>query len=127
MARILVVEDTPSNVQLARLVLEQAGHEVLLASDAPSGLELARGAHPDLILMDVQLPGMDGMSATRQLKQDPQTHDIPVLALTAFAMKGDAEKIRAAGCDAYLAKPFNFKELLEMIQRLLPQGSASPH
>jgi len=119
MSRILVVEDSPSNIALAQVVLQHAGHEVLIAEDGPSGLQSAREHRPDLILMDVQLPGMDGMSVTRELKADPATATIPVLALTAFAMKGDAEKIRAAGCDAYLAKPFQFPELLATIDRLL--------
>ncbi|MBI5335945.1 MAG: response regulator [Burkholderiales bacterium] len=119
MARILVVEDTLSNIKLAQLVLEHAGHQVLVAEDGPGGLLAARQHLPDLILMDVQLPGMDGMAVTRELKADPATARIPVLALTAFAMKGDAEKIRAAGCDAYLAKPFQFPELVKTIERLL--------
>lgn len=119
MARILVVEDTLSNIKLAQLVLEHAGHQVLVAEDGPGGLLAARQHLPDLILMDVQLPGMDGMAVTRELKADPATARIPVLALTAFAMKGDAEKIRAAGCDTYLAKPFQFPELVQTIERLL--------
>ena len=123
MARILVVEDTLSNIKLAQVVLEHAGHTVLVAEDGPSGLRTAREQLPDLILMDVQLPGMDGMAVTRELKADPSTAHIPVLALTAFAMKGDAEKIRAAGCDAYLAKPFQFPELLQTIERLLSAPS----
>lgn len=122
MARILVVEDTLSNIKLAQVVLEHAGHTVLVAEDGPSGLRTAREQLPDLILMDVQLPGMDGMAVTRELKADAATAHIPVLALTAFAMKGDAEKIRAAGCDAYLAKPFQFPELLQTIDRLLAPG-----
>jgi two-component system cell cycle response regulator DivK len=118
MAAILIVEDNPANLKLARLVLERAGHRVLAASDAQEGLATARDAKPDLILMDVQLPDMDGLTATARLKSDPETSAIPVVALTAFAMKGDEERIRAAGCDGYLSKPFRYPELLAVIERL---------
>src|SRR3990167_8983698 len=98
MARILVIEDNRENLKLATLLLLTAGHVVLSAIDAESGLILARGEHPDLILMDIQLPGMDGLAATALLKQDPATAAIPVIALTALAMKADQEKSRLAGC-----------------------------
>lgn len=119
MARILVVEDNPANMKLALLLLRNAGHTSLLAVDAESGLALARSEHPDLILMDVQLPGMDGLAATALLKQDPLTADIPVIAVTAMAMTSDREKTRAAGCDGYISKPLRYRELYACIDSLL--------
>jgi two-component system cell cycle response regulator DivK len=88
---------------------------VLSATDAEAGLTLARAQQPSLILMDIQLPGMDGLEATMQLKRDDATRGIPVIALTALAMKGDEERIRAAGCDGYIAKPVRYQEFLEAI------------
>ena len=119
MATLLIVEDNPANLKLARVVLERAGHAVLEAMDAEAGLAIAREKRPDLILMDIQLPGMDGLSATVELKRDPATAAIPVLALTAHAMMGDEEKIRAAGCDGYLTKPFRYPELLARVAAML--------
>lgn len=110
-AAILVVEDTPANMTLATLILEKAGYAVLQACNAADGIALARSAAPDLILMDIQLPGMSGLEAARTLKGDPATRAIPIIAMTAFAMKGDEEKMLAAGCDGYLAKPIHYKEL----------------
>jgi len=115
MATILIVEDNPTNMTLAVYVLESAGHVVLTATDAEAGLTLARSALPDLILMDIQLPGMDGLEATAHLKDDDATRAIPVIALTALAMKGDEERIRAAGCDGYIAKPMNYKDFLATV------------
>lgn len=119
MARILVIEDNAANMKLATLLLENVGHSVLCAVDAETGLALARAEHPDLILMDIQLPDMDGLAATALLKQNPATAGIPVIALTAMAMKEDQEKTRAAGCDAYIAKPLRYKELIAAIDALL--------
>ena len=115
MARILIVEDNPDNMLLIEILLESAGHTVFSAIDAEAGLTLARDERPDLILMDVQLPGMDGLEATALLKQDDATRAIPVVALTALAMKGDEERIRAAGCDGYIAKPMGLQEFLTTI------------
>jgi two-component system cell cycle response regulator DivK len=115
MAKILIVEDNPANMKLAVFLLQSAGHTVLSATDAEAGLTLARVEHPDLILMDIQLPGMDGLEAIGQLKRDEATRAIPVIALTALAMKGDEERIRAAGCDGYIAKPMRYQEFLTTI------------
>ncbi len=112
MATILIVEDNAANLKLATFLLQSAGHLVLSANDAEAGLAIARLDHPDLILMDIQLPGMDGLEATAQLKADEATRAIPVIALTALAMKGDEERIRAAGCDGYIAKPMRYQEFL---------------
>ncbi|MDB4945921.1 MAG: response regulator receiver [Labilithrix sp.] len=115
MAVILIVEDNAANLKLATFLIESAGHTVLSATDAEAGLALARASRPALILMDVQLPGMDGLAATAVLKGDPVTRAIPVIALTALAMKGDEERIRAAGCDGYMAKPIRYKQFLQTI------------
>jgi two-component system cell cycle response regulator DivK len=114
-AKILVVEDNPANMTLATFLLQSADHTVLGATNAETGLTIAREQQPNLILMDIQLPGMDGLAATTLLKKDEATRLIPVLALTALAMKGDEERIRAAGCDGYIAKPMRYKEFLETI------------
>jgi two-component system cell cycle response regulator DivK len=115
MATVLVVEDNPTNMTLAVFLLESAGHSVLNAVDAETGLSLARAHRPDLILMDIQLPGMDGLTAIGKLKSDPSTEAIPVIALTALAMKGDEERIRAAGCQGYIAKPIRYREFLNLV------------
>jgi len=115
MSKILIVEDSVANMKLAVFILQSAGHTVLSAADAEIGLTLARNEKPDLILMDIQLPGMDGLEATALLKSGELTRDIPVIALTALAMKGDEERIRAAGCDGYIAKPLRYKEFLAAI------------
>ena len=115
MAKILIVEDNPDNMSLVVFLLQSAGHTVLTAMDAEAGLTLARDEQPNLILMDIQLPGMDGLEATALLKRDDATRAIPVIALTALAMKGDEERIRAAGCDGYIAKPMRYQEFLATI------------
>ncbi|AUO23503.1 MULTISPECIES: response regulator [unclassified Pseudomonas] len=122
MAEILIVEDNEANMRLARLLLVNAGHSVLWAADAETGLTLAREKQPALILMDIQLPGMDGLAATSLLKQDPHTAHIPVIALTAMAMKEDRDKTLRAGCDAYIIKPLRYKELYQVIDTLLQKN-----
>jgi two-component system, cell cycle response regulator DivK len=119
---VLVIEDTPANMKLVTMLLEHSGYAVLQATDAPAGIALAREHHPQLILMDMQLPGMDGLEATRVLKTDPATQDIKavrVVALTAFAMKGDEQRMLHAGCDGYIAKPIQYKDFLVEVARLL--------
>ena len=103
--RILVVEDDPDNRRIVAKVLSVEGYDVIEAIDGIEALARARAEHPDLILMDLALPNVDGWEATRQLKSDPETLSIPVVALTAVAMRGDEEQARAAGCDDYLPKP----------------------
>ena len=115
MATILIVEDNPANMKLAVFLLQHAGYAVLSATDAESGLALAREQHPDLILMDIQLPGMDGLAAIELLKRDEATRAIPVIVLTALAMKGDEARIREAGCDGYIAKPMRYQEVLSTV------------
>ncbi len=123
MVKVLVVEDNPANMTLATFLLESVGHKVLKATDAETGLALAGSEQPDLILMDIQLPGMDGLRATGLLKGDPKTSHIPVIALTALAMKGDEERIRAAGCDGSIAKPLSYKDFLATITAQLEQST----
>lgn len=119
MATILLIEDNATNMTLAVILLESVGHTVLKAVDAEAGLIIARDKQPNLILMDVQLPGMDGLQATGVLKAAEETQRIPVIALTALAMSGDEERIRAAGCDGYIAKPFRYKEFLATVNSQL--------
>jgi two-component system cell cycle response regulator DivK len=116
---VLIVEDTPANMKLAVFLLQTAGHTVISTTDAEAALTLARDEKPDLILMDIQLPGMDGLEATVLLKRDHATSAIPVIALTALAMKGDEERIRAAGCDGYIAKPIRYKDFLATVTATL--------
>lgn len=115
MAVVLVVEDNRANMELASFLLQSVGHTVLSAATAEVGLVLARTERPSLILMDIQLPGMDGLEAIAILKRDDATGSIPVIALTALAMKGDEERIRAVGADGYIAKPIRYQEFLATI------------
>ncbi|WP_372828538.1 response regulator [Polaromonas sp.] len=115
----MIIEDNAANMKLAVLLLQNAGHAVMCATDAETGLTIARADQPDLILMDIQLPDMDGLAATALLKQDPVTAAIPVIALTAMAMKADQEKSQIAGCEAYIAKPLRYQELYAAINTLL--------
>ena len=115
MSKVLIIEDNPANMTLWLFLLQSVGHTVFSAIDAEAGLALARDQHPDLILMDMQLPGMDGLEATRLLKLDEATRAIPVIALTALAMKGDEERIRAAGCNGYIAKPMHYPNFLAVV------------
>jgi two-component system cell cycle response regulator DivK len=115
MAKVLIIEDNVANMKLAVFLLQSAGHTVLSATDAEAGLTLARDEQPDLILMDIQLPRMDGLEAIGLLKRAAETRAIPVLALTALAMKGDEERIRAAGCDGYIAKPMRYQDFLAAV------------
>ncbi|WP_151634690.1 response regulator [Noviherbaspirillum aerium] len=119
MAKILIIEDSPANMKLAVLLVGSAGHSSLQAEDARKGIALARDELPDLILMDMQLPDMDGMEATAILKADAATRRIPVVALTASAMKGDRERMLASGCDGYIEKPIDFAVFVAEINAIL--------
>lgn len=116
---ILVIEDDELNRKLAKDVLRIGGYQMIEACDAESGLELAREHQPDLILMDIHLPRMDGYQATKLIKSDESLKTIPVIALTALAMKGDEEKALASGCSGYITKPFYVQEFLETVARYL--------
>lgn len=123
MSKILLIEDNEMNRDMLSRRLERKGHEVLIAIDGLQGIELAQSQNPDLILMDMSLPVLDGWEATQQLKAAPQTSDIPIIALTAHAMAGDREKCLQVGCDDYDIKPVEFPRLLEKIQTLLKKKS----
>lgn len=116
---ILIVDDNPANLKLARLVLVAAGYEVRTAVDAEAALALLESFAPRLILMDLQLPGMDGLELTRKLKSDPRHRRVVVVALTANAMKGDDVKARAAGCDGYITKPIDIDVLAKTVAKHL--------
>lgn len=119
---LLIIEDDARNRKLLRSVLEVHGYRCLEAVNGREGVEVAKQHLPDAILMDIQMPVMGGIEATRRLKNDPRTREIPVLALTSHAMNSDKERITAAGCDGYLAKPLNLNEVLHQLQRYLAVG-----
>ena len=112
---ILIVDDNPANLKLANVLLAKEGYEIQTAADAEEALKLLETYKPRLILMDIQLPGMDGLELTRRLKADPAMKGIVILALTAYAMKGDDEKAKAAGCDGYITKPIDTQALPGLI------------
>jgi two-component system, cell cycle response regulator DivK len=116
---VLVVDDNPQNLKLARVLLRSEGYRVETAADAEEALRVLQAFEPRLVLMDLQLPGMDGLELTRLLKADPARRHIVVVALTAYAMKGDEERALAAGCDDYVAKPIDTEALLLRVERLL--------
>jgi two-component system cell cycle response regulator DivK len=116
---VLIIEDNDKNLKLVRDVLQVNGFRTIEAMDAESGLEIADDKHPDVILMDIQLPGMDGTQALAHLRARPQTADIPVVAVTAFAMAGDAERFKAAGFDGYITKPISVREFPDQIRGAL--------
>jgi two-component system cell cycle response regulator DivK len=121
--RILVVEDQEDNRQILRDLLTSADFEVIEAADGETGLAAAAAHRPDLILMDIQLPGLDGYEATRRLKADPVLHAIPVIVVTSYALAGDDGKARAAGCDDYISKPYSPRQLLGKVRAYLsPQA-----
>jgi two-component system, cell cycle response regulator DivK len=120
---ILIVDDHPINLKLARVLLSAEGYEVRTAEDVTQALAVLAEYHPRLILMDIQLPGVDGLELTRRLKADPATRDILVVALTAYAMKGDAERALDAGCDGYVPKPIDTRALPGVIAEHL-RGAA---
>jgi two-component system cell cycle response regulator DivK len=124
--RILIVDDNPANLKLARVLLTGEGYDVRTAADAEEALAALGGFRPRLILMDLQLPDMDGFELTRRLKADAETRDIAIVALTAYAMKGDEERALAAGCDGYLSKPIDTRSLPGVIARLLNRQEPAP-
>jgi CheY-like chemotaxis protein len=116
---ILVVDDNPANAALLAFLLEKHGYQIRTAADANEALEILSQFAPRLIMMDLQLPGMDGLALTRKFKADPATRDILVIALTAYAMKGDDERARAAGCDGYVSKPIDTRALPAVVAEFL--------
>jgi|TARA_R100000687_G_C6373919_1_gene129287 two-component system cell cycle response regulator DivK len=116
---VLIVEDNELNMKLFHDLLDAHGYQTLQTKDGIEALEIARNNHPDLILMDIQLPEVSGLEVTKWIKEDDNLRSIPVVAVTAFAMKGDEEKIREGGCEAYIAKPISVTQFLETVQRFL--------
>ena len=126
-AKILLIEDNAQNRYLTTFLLEQRGHEILQAETGPQGLEIAATAAPDLILLDVQLPGMDGHAVARALKSDPQLKSIPIIAVTSYAMVGDREKCLEAGAEGYIEKPIDPESFAQEVERYLrPRQQESP-
>lgn len=119
MSTIAIIEDNLSNMKLIKTVLEHAGYQTVSAENADKGIPLIRESLPDLILMDIHMPGTDGLMATRILKADSTTRHIPVIAVTARAMEGDRENILASGCDGYTSKPIRYKEMLNLIESII--------
>lgn len=113
--KVLIVEDEETIQRLFKDVLEKVGYKIIIAGDGEQGVQLASKEKPDLILMDVQMPIKNGLEATHEIKENPLTNNIPVVALTALAMKGDEERVRAAGCDDYISKPVQIRALLEKV------------
>jgi two-component system cell cycle response regulator DivK len=118
--RILMVEDTEDNRQIVRDLIASVGYDLIEAEDGAAGIAMASEHRPDLILMDIQLPVLDGYEATRRIKADPALSHIPVIAVTSYALSGDEAKTRAAGCDGYVAKPFSPRQLLQKVREYLP-------
>ena len=119
--RVLVIEDTEDNRQIIRDLLTSVGYELLEAVNGEDGVAMAKQHRPDLILMDIQLPVLDGYEATRRIKAVPELAHIPIVAVTSYALAGDEAKTRAAGCDAYIAKPFSPRALLAKVRELLAE------
>ena len=117
--KILVVEDTEDNRQILRDLLTQAGFDLIEAHDGAEGVAKAAEHKPDLILMDIQMPVMDGYEATRQIKANPELKAIPIVAVTSYALSGDEEKARAAGCDGYIAKPYSPRQMLAKVREIV--------
>ena len=120
--KILVVEDNDMNMQLVEFLLEEGGYDIVKATSGEEALEITRdanGAAPDLILMDIHLPGMDGLSVVRAMKAEPRTRTVPILALTAHAMRGDKDRFLEAGCDGYISKPIDVKTFVASIERFI--------
>jgi two-component system, cell cycle response regulator DivK len=117
--RILMVEDTEDNRQIIRDLMESVGYDLIEAVDGAAGVAMAAEHRPDLILMDIQLPVMDGYEASRRIKADPELSHIPIIAVTSYALSGDEAKTRAAGCDGYVAKPFSPRQLLAKMNEFL--------
>lgn len=116
---VLIVEDNALNMRLFSALVSGQGHRVLQATDGPRGLDLARQESPDLIVMDVQLPGMSGLEVTRMLKDNPETADIPIIVTTAFGLRGDEKEVRDSGCDAFIAKPIGLSEFVDLVEDVM--------
>ncbi|MFH1650809.1 MAG: response regulator [Chloroflexota bacterium] len=117
--KILIVEDNPQNMRLMEMVLQSGGYALVKAGDGPEALQTAQRERPDLIIMDIQLPEMSGLEVTRRLRQDPELRQVPIIAVTAYAMKGDRERFLEAGCTSYISKPIDTRKLPLMVAGML--------
>jgi two-component system cell cycle response regulator DivK len=124
--KILIVEDNELNMKLFNDLLVANGYETVLTRHGTEAMKLAREHRPDLILMDIQLPEVSGLDVTRWIKEDEELHTIPVIAVTAFAMKGDEERIRKGGCEAYISKPISVAKFVETVKHYLGEGDGEP-
>lgn len=124
--RVLIVEDNPLNMKLFSAMIEAQGYDVLQATDGEHGLHLAQVQQPDLIIMDIQLPDISGTEVTQTLKADKATCDIPIIATSAFVLRGDEDRIRASGCDGYMAKPIAIVQFLELIESFMVRVPPEP-
>jgi CheY-like chemotaxis protein len=125
MAKVLLIDDNEMNLDMLSRRLRLKGHVVLCAADGPQGIGMATGEHPDVILMDMSMPVMDGWDATRRLREAPLTKDIPIVAVTSHAMKGERERALAAGCAAFVSKPVDFEKLEAVVTQLAHSGAHS--
>ncbi|HEY82058.1 MAG TPA: response regulator [Dehalococcoidia bacterium] len=125
--KVLIVEDNSQNMRLLEMLLKPRGYSLLKAVDGEEALDIATREQPDLIVMDIQLPKLSGLEVTKRLRQMPAFAHTPIIALTAYAMKGDREKFIRAGCNAYLSKPINTRELLRVLGEMLPPRQANNH
>ncbi len=119
MKKVLIIEDNENNLYMMRFIMAKLGHEVLEARDGAAGVDLAKKKRPDLILMDIQLPLLDGYSATRRIREDDALKEVPIVAVTSYAMVGDREKAIEAGCTAYVEKPINPAGFIEVVKRFI--------
>ncbi len=119
MKKVLIIEDNPNNLYMMRFIITKLGHQVLEATDGGTGVELAKSSRPDLILMDIQLPVLDGYTATRKIREDDTLAGVPIIAVTSYAMVGDREKALEAGCTAYVEKPINPEAFIKVLERYL--------
>ncbi|GAA0715452.1 response regulator [Dokdonella soli] len=126
-ARILIIEDNAANLELIRYLLESSGYEALVATDGLEGVALARREMPDLVLCDLQMPQLDGYGVLKQLRADPICHGLPIVAVTAFSMRGDEERVLTAGFDGYLSKPIDPEIFITQIEVFLPAGLRVRH
>jgi CheY-like chemotaxis protein len=123
MATVLYIEDNPDNMQLVQRAITALGHTFLWASTGRTGLKMTEGSNPDLILLDINLPDIDGYEVAQRIRSEHKSHYVPIIALTANAMKGDADKALSAGCDVYMSKPVNIRELWARVMAFLPDSA----
>lgn len=123
---VLIVEDNPLNMKLFSAMVAAQGYGVLQATDGLAGLDMAHRDYPDLIIMDIMMPGISGLEAARKLKDDPDTRDIPIIVTSGYGLRGDEEELRASGCDGFIAKPIGVSDFMELVEQLMPAAERQP-